>query len=227
MRHGLAFLFPVVLLAACKRASEFDKADGSFDRAAYRASVMEQCRNALRGRPGGSSEAEMNSICACMADAEIAGSSDDQLREHRRRNGMPSDQARRITRQCSTPDEPPPPEEAPPAMDGSVPPAVVPDTAPGPARPSLPLARYLSPDDYPPAAMRNNEQGTVAFILDISPEGRVTNCRITQSSGSAALDSTTCRIMRSRARFHPARNAQGVAIAGTGSARVTWRLPED
>jgi TonB family protein len=89
------------------------------------------------------------------------------------------------------------------------------------------LNSYFSVDDYPAAALRGNEQGMSAFRLTIGTNGRVSDCVITQSSGSAALDAATCRILRSRARYVPARDAAGNPAPGTDSGRVTWRLPDD
>jgi protein TonB len=37
----------------------------------------------------------------------------------------------------------------------------------------------------------------------------VTGCRVTRSSGSRALDSTTCRLIEQRFRFRPSRDALG------------------
>lgn len=68
-------------------------------------------------------------------------------------------------------------------------------------RASANLPALFSTDDYPAAALRNGEQGTVSFAVAISSEGRVTHCSITNSSGSASLDVTTCSIIQRRARF--------------------------
>ena len=87
------------------------------------------------------------------------------------------------------------------------------------------LGSYFSMDDYPAAALRANDQGTTGFRLTISPSGRVADCVITMSSGSAALDEATCRILRSRARYTPARDLNGNPAMGTDNGRVTWRLP--
>jgi protein TonB len=89
------------------------------------------------------------------------------------------------------------------------------------------LNSYFSADDYPAAALRGNEQGTTAFSLTIGPNGRVTACNVTASSGSSALDQATCRILRSRARYTPARGPDGNPTSGTDAGRVTWRLPPD
>lgn len=91
----------------------------------------------------------------------------------------------------------------------------------------LPLVTYFSTDDYPAAALRAEEQGLSAFIADIGVNGRVTACRITGSSGSSALDMATCRIIRSRTRYRPARDAAGRAVPGTFTGAVSWRLPPD
>lgn len=106
------------------------------------------------------------------------------------------------------------------------------DPAPGPvntnARARYPLSRYVSiSDDYPAAALRNNEQGRVAFALAIDANGRVNGCRITRSSGSAALDAATCRIMRARARYTPARDARGIAVPDADVGVIDWILKED
>ncbi len=93
------------------------------------------------------------------------------------------------------------------------------------AVPRAPLASYVSRDDYPASAMSRGEQGTVRFGLDSGPDGRVTGCTIVISSGSSALDNVTCRIMRSRARFTPARDARGQAVGDAGRGSLAWFLP--
>jgi TonB family protein len=87
------------------------------------------------------------------------------------------------------------------------------------------LASYISDADYPAAAIRAGEQGTVRFRLWIGTNGLVSDCRIEASSGSAALDEATCRIMRARARFTPAHDANGNAVEDTISSRIRWVLP--
>jgi len=113
---------------------------------------------------------------------------------------------------------------APPAPPAPPPP---PPRAGQPARPVMPLIYYFTEDDYPASALRADEQGTTAFRLDVSPEGRVTGCTVTASSGSAALDSATCRILRARARYRPATDAGGRPVAGSHSGRARWVLPPE
>lgn len=100
-------------------------------------------------------------------------------------------------------------------------------TGRGPARAKANVQSLFSDEDYPASAIRAGEQGIVRYRLDIGPNGRVTSCTITASSGSAALDSTTCRLLRSRARFTPARDSSGQPVNDTADGAITWRLPSD
>lgn len=112
------------------------------------------------------------------------------------------------------PISPPPPPPPPP------PPVRI-----EPARARANLASYVSDQDYPSEAIRREEQGTTRFRLAVGADGRVQECRITASSGSAALDGATCRLMKSRARFTPAHDSSGNAVADIVTNAITWRLP--
>lgn len=118
--------------------------------------------------------------------------------------------------------EGPPTPPAPPAD----PPKVEPRTV-EPARARANLASYVSDEDYPSSAARNEEQGTTRFKLVVGPDGRVKDCTVTSSSGSSALDSTTCRLMRQRAKFTPAKNNRGEPTSDTVSNAIRWVLPSD
>jgi protein TonB len=126
----------------------------------------------------------------------------------------------------------PPPVVATPVA----PPPVITPTAP-PAPPAPPAVRTVPPksavgnlqglisaDDYPQAALENEEQGSVSVRLAIGPNGRVSDCSVSASSGSRTLDSTTCRILRSRARFTPATDQNGNPTSGSFNQRITWRI---
>lgn len=89
------------------------------------------------------------------------------------------------------------------------------------------IGSYFSSDDYPAAALRANEQGRTSVHLVIDSSGRVSNCIVATSSGSISLDSATCRIIRSRARFNPTRDRDGNATTGQFDTSVNWRLPAD
>jgi len=107
-------------------------------------------------------------------------------------------------------------------------PVVAPPPPPGPppgARANL--ASYVSNDDYPAEALWNDEEGTTGFRLTVGTNGRVTNCEVFEPSGSASLDETTCRIMRERTRFSPARGSDGNPMEDSLDAWIHWRLARD
>jgi protein TonB len=95
-----------------------------------------------------------------------------------------------------------------------------------PARARANLASYVSDEDYPNSAARAEEQGTTRFRLGVGPDGRVNECTVTASSGSSALDSATCRLMKQRARFTPARDSDGRPTSDSVASAIRWVLPE-
>lgn len=94
-----------------------------------------------------------------------------------------------------------------------------------PARPLVELYTLLTPNDYPAAARRYDEQGQTSVALTIDEAGRVASCTVRTSSGSEALDAATCRLLTSRARFTPARDARGRAAPGSFDTAIRWVLP--
>jgi TonB family protein len=94
-----------------------------------------------------------------------------------------------------------------------------------PPRSKVDLPRLFGDLDYPASALRAGEEGRVDFVVTVAENGRVERCDIVRSSGSAALDSTTCRIARARARFAPALDAAGNPTTATHRGSVNWRLP--
>ena len=95
-------------------------------------------------------------------------------------------------------------------------------------RPALPAnfpGTWATSNDYPPQALHNMEQGATGYELSVAPDGRAESCVITASSGSIALDEATCRLVVDRARFSPATDAGGRAVAGSYASRVNWVLP--
>ena len=89
------------------------------------------------------------------------------------------------------------------------------------------LTSLFSTDDYPQAAIRAEEQGTTTVRLTIGTNGRVSGCDVTGSSGSRSLDSATCSVIRSRARYTPAKDQNGAPIEGTDTGRIRWVLPDE
>ncbi|MET1756845.1 energy transducer TonB [Novosphingobium sp. RD2P27] len=95
------------------------------------------------------------------------------------------------------------------------------------ARPRNDPGLWVSTDDYPTAALRRGERGTVRFELTVGADGRVADCRVTGSSGFNELDVATCRHVSRRARFEPAVDASGARVRGTYAGSIRWVIPED
>lgn len=89
------------------------------------------------------------------------------------------------------------------------------------------LNAYFSPDDYPVRAEREEEQGAVRFRLAIAADGSIASCVVTRSSGSATLDTATCRALRVRLRYAPLRRLGGSRTATSDQGVVRWRLAPD
>jgi protein TonB len=148
--------------------------------------------------------------------------------------------------------EPPPPVVPPPIVQTNSPPpptvifssptpppVVVTMPAP-PAPPPPPPAQaavkmtprgspqsWVTNDDYPPSAQRDAVEGTTGFALTVGADGRVTGCSVTSSSGSSLLDDTACRLLMRRARFNPAKDANGTAMGDTFRSRFRWQIQKN
>jgi periplasmic protein TonB len=109
---------------------------------------------------------------------------------------------------------PEPPRPAPPP----------PPPKPQMASPAVQRGGSISDEDYPPAAVRNEEAGTSVATFTIGTDGRVSTCNA--SGASPSLDAETCKLIIRRFRYKPAQDADGQPIAQTKTQRVTWRLPQ-
>jgi protein TonB len=94
-----------------------------------------------------------------------------------------------------------------------------------PARAKGDVRSLITPNDYPEAARRREETGAVRVKLEIGASGSVTGCSVIASSGSALLDLTTCKVLKSRARFAPARDSSGQAVNDSYvTPRIVWTI---
>jgi len=84
---------------------------------------------------------------------------------------------------------------------------------------------WVTDDDYPEKALRENQQGVTEFTLQVNVEGCVTDCVVTKSSGWPLLDEATCKLLRKRAAFAPAEDAHGKRITASWSSKFSWMLP--
>ena len=109
---------------------------------------------------------------------------------------------------------PPPPPKPTPSFD------------PVAARPANNARAWVTQSDYRSSWIARDYAGTVGFRLNVGASGRVEGCSVTQSSGVAALDEATCQLVTRRARFDPAKNGEGRAVAGSYNGAVRWQLPD-
>lgn len=84
------------------------------------------------------------------------------------------------------------------------------------------LSGGFTPQDYRRIAGPRNLRGVVHVSYVVEPDGRVTGCSVTRSSGHPELDSATCRLIEQRFRYRPARDAQGRAVQSTQFTNFTW-----
>ncbi len=89
-------------------------------------------------------------------------------------------------------------------------------------------AEYLRGDirdrDYPREARDAGIQGNLTTRYVIGTDGRIADCRVVKSSGSALLDAATCRLVTDRFRYRPARDASGRKITDVVFDDHHWRL---
>ncbi|TMJ17704.1 MAG: energy transducer TonB [Alphaproteobacteria bacterium] len=87
-------------------------------------------------------------------------------------------------------------------------------------------AGWFSSDDYPKEAIVQGAEGVTAVRLTVDPNGKVSDCKVTGSSGFASLDDTTCSLFRARGNFIPAHDRRGRPTTDSTSIRIRWVLPE-
>jgi protein TonB len=111
-------------------------------------------------------------------------------------------------------------------------PTIRPDPVPSPgftparARPRNNPGSWLTPDDYPRAPLVEGVEGSAAYRLIVSTNGKVSACEITRSTGNPQLDAATCRYIERRARFEPATDETGAKVMGSFTGNVKWEIPE-
>lgn len=84
---------------------------------------------------------------------------------------------------------------------------------------------WIRESDYPSNFLRNGEEGTSRFQVRVGPNGLPTVCFTIASSGHFQLDGRACALVMSRARFNPARNGSGNAVAGIYTGSHDWQAP--
>lgn len=82
-------------------------------------------------------------------------------------------------------------------------------------------AEWITADDYPLEAIRNDHEGTVRVSWTVGDDGRVRSCEVVESSGHDLLDRAGCQAIISRGCYDPAK----LTSQRTHTRRIVWRLP--
>jgi len=90
---------------------------------------------------------------------------------------------------------------------------------------SISPAEWITNEDYPLSALSERLDGISYIGWTLSVEGRVTNCKVLQSSGVSALDQAACGAVMKRGRAKPALDAAGKPVESYSTRRVRWQLP--
>lgn len=83
---------------------------------------------------------------------------------------------------------------------------------------------WITPDDYPVNALRQNSTGQVVARLQVDATGKVTDCAIVVSSGRKSLDNITCERAMEKGRFNPAIAADGRPTAASRIVNINFTL---
>jgi TonB family protein len=84
---------------------------------------------------------------------------------------------------------------------------------------------FIRSEDYPDLAMYRGQVGQVQTRFTVHANGALSDCRIVQSSGHAALDETTCSSILSRAKYKPALDRNGKPMQAPMFVVVNWLQP--
>lgn len=121
-----------------------------------------------------------------------------------------------------------PPPAPPVVIQTAAPPAPPPPPGPSKARSASPkgqanwAARIQA--NYPTRAAREEREGRVGLRVSIGPDGKVTSCSVTSSSGSPDLDEAACDGMTRYARYNPALDADGTPTSGSAATAIVYKL---
>lgn len=95
-----------------------------------------------------------------------------------------------------------------------------------PATRSRWLRGRIRNSDYPRGAIAAGASGTVGLRFVVGTDGRVSDCRVTRSSGRSDLDTVTCRLIMQRFRYRPARDERGRPVPDTVTGEHEWLYTE-
>jgi protein TonB len=129
-----------------------------------------------------------------------------------------------------TVDTPPPPApiavRVPPPAPVAAPPPPAPSRARAAQRDGQNRWAARIQANYPRRAVQREIEGNVGVSVTIGPDGRVTGCSVSNSSGNDDLDQAACEGMQRYARYNPALDDAGNPTTGRDSMTIVYRLGE-
>ena len=88
-----------------------------------------------------------------------------------------------------------------------------------------PMSAFMR-QNYPRGALQRGEQGTVGFEATVDPNGFMSGCKVTKSSGHQGLDRETCEFLVMHAKFPQVRTTDGMMVQAVHQGAINWRLPD-
>lgn len=89
------------------------------------------------------------------------------------------------------------------------------------------MASWVTANDYPTEALRQELGGVVIVVLALDPAGTPEKCHVAVSSKVPVLDAQTCAVLMRRARYQPVNDASGNPLRAVTVERVRWLIPTD
>lgn len=95
-------------------------------------------------------------------------------------------------------------------------------------RPVLPKGspnNWLRSADYPSGSIARGEQAIIRYRLTVDAAGQPTACAVQSAITKGDFAEVTCDLLKKRARFEPACDAKGKAMASYFVGSVVWIIP--
>lgn len=87
------------------------------------------------------------------------------------------------------------------------------------------IGAWIRTDDYPTKMLRAGQAAIVQVRLDVGPDGAVSKCHILETTRAKEFDDAVCQSFTKRAKFEPAIDSEGKAVASYWQRTVQFRLP--
>lgn len=92
------------------------------------------------------------------------------------------------------------------------------------AQPIRPLGRLFSSGDYPARAIQEDNTGRVGLAMLIDEAGKVRDCMVEETSDYATLDTMSCYVITSNAKFTPAIGVDDKPAKSAYLQRISWLI---